>query len=63
MAHKDWCGNPCAECIDPCRLDESIPCSPDCEALSGDGTRNIELCESSGCDAVIITEQGEELEQ
>ena len=48
MAHKEWCGNPCAECKNPCRLDESIPCSPDCPNLSEDGTQ-AGACK--GCDA------------
>lgn len=51
MAHKDWCGKPCGECDTPCRLDESMPCSPDCEALNEDGSRNVEVCTAAGCDA------------
>jgi len=37
MPHENWCGKPCADCQNPCRLDESIPCSPDCTELSADG--------------------------
>lgn len=33
MAHPKWCGKPCSKCAHPCALDESIPCSPDCEEL------------------------------
>jgi hypothetical protein len=33
MAHLNWCGKPCVGCQSPCILDESIPCSPDCEEL------------------------------
>jgi len=51
MAHYYWCGKPCSECIDSCRIDEEIPCSPDCEYLNEDGTRNVSLCTESGCDA------------
>ena len=53
MAHKDWCGKPCADCKDPCALDESMLCSPDCEALFADGTRDEEKCDRAGCDAVL----------
>lgn len=51
MAHKDWCGKPCGECDTSCRLDESMPCSPNCEALNEDGSRNVEVCTAAGCDA------------
>jgi len=51
MAQEYWCGKPCSECFDPCWLDEGIPCSPDCEALNEDGTRDVCLCSASGCDA------------
>ena len=53
MAHKDWCGKPCADCANPCALDESIPCSPDCTYLFSDGARDITNCFNSGCDAII----------
>ena len=53
MAHKEWCGKPCADCLDPCRLDESMPCSPNCELLGADGEPNIRQCIISGCDAII----------
>lgn len=49
MAHREWCGKPCSECKNPCRLDESIPCSPDCENLLPDGDPDPEKCK--GCDA------------
>jgi hypothetical protein len=50
MPHNDWCGKPCSECENPCSLDESISCSPDCEALNKDGTKNFNECMESGCD-------------
>lgn len=49
--HKRWCGKPCCDCVDPCALDESMPCSPDCPALNEDGSRDIAQCVASGCDA------------
>lgn len=49
MPHKDWCGKPCAECAEPCDLDASIPCSPDCPALSEDGEPIGDECYA--CDA------------
>lgn len=54
MAHKEWCGKPCCDCSKPCSLDESIPCSPDCNALNPDGTRDINVCLENGCDAVEL---------
>jgi len=53
MAHQDWCGAPCADCNDPCALDESMACSPDCEYLMKDGTRDTAKCAECGCDAII----------
>ena len=52
MAHENWCGKPCGECMNPCRLDESIPCSPDCQNINFDGTRNETDCLASHCDAI-----------
>ena len=49
MAHKDWCGKPCSECQNPCKLDYSLPCSPDCENLGQDGYPIEADCK--GCDA------------
>ena len=48
MAHKDWCGRTCAECVLPCRLDESIPCSPDCPYLGKNGEMNHVECSDCG---------------
>lgn len=47
MAHMDWCGKPCCECKHRCELDESIPCSPDCENLSiyGEFTHKCADCD------------------
>jgi len=58
MAHKDWCGRPCSDCQNHCRLDEEIPCSPDCENLNEDGSRETESCKGAECDA-IVDEAGE----
>ena len=53
MAHRDWCGLPCADCLNPCSLDQSIPCSPDCELLLSDGSRDTQKCKAAGCDVII----------
>jgi len=51
--HKLWCGNSCADCENPCALDESIPCSPDCENLGEDGEPiDLLVCKKAGCDAL-----------
>ncbi len=34
LSHPTWCGQACSECRTNCSLDESIPCSPDCEGLN-----------------------------
>ena len=62
MAHINWCGNPCADCVDVCTLDESIPCSPDCENLFPDGSYNIAKCINSGCDAIMMNHESYEQE-
>lgn len=49
--HKDWCGKPCSECQNPCELDKSIPCSPDCECLGANGERDCPECKQ--CDAAL----------
>ena len=54
MPIQEWCGRPCAQCENPCALDESIPCSPDCELLQPDGNRDRVLC--AGCDACLDDE-------
>ena len=49
--HTDWCGRPCSECMKPCKLDENMPCSPDCVGIdhsTGKPAFGV-LCE--GCDA------------
>lgn len=51
MAIDGWCGMPCGDCTSSCALDERMPCSPDCENLNPDGTRNIAACVLDGCDA------------
>jgi len=56
MPHIDWCGSPCSDCTDPCNLDEEMPCSPDCELLNEDGSRDVEQCLKSKCDAYTLEE-------
>ena len=52
MAHKNWCGKRnCGDCKETCSLDESMACSPSCEALNPDGSRDLHKCRESGCDA------------
>ena len=46
--HKNWCGKPCFICASPCALDQTIPCSPDCENLREDGEPDPEKCK--GCE-------------
>ncbi len=62
MAHAEWCGKPCGECINPCRLDEEIPCSPSCTLLNPDGSRQDELCIADRCDAYCDWDAIEESE-
>lgn len=50
--HKDWCGKTCADCAHPCFLDESIPCSPDCEHLGPNGETSCIEC--LACDALPL---------
>ena len=50
--HKEWCKKSCSECKNPCALDEIIPCSPDCEFLSEDGTASHPECQN--CDALTL---------
>lgn len=50
--HKNWCGNPCSECQNPCALDESIPCSPDCLFLGKNGETTHQKCQE--CDALPL---------
>ena len=50
--HKFWCGKACSECETPCKLDESIPCSPDCEFLNEDGSATASECQH--CDALPL---------
>lgn len=62
--HKDWCGMPCCHCPNPCSLDESMPCSPDCEFLGENGETDCEECRR--CDAMLpqkeLLEELKELE-
>lgn len=51
MAHKKWCGEVCGRCKYGCSLQDSIPCSPDCNLLSKDGSYNIKQCIKVGCGA------------
>lgn len=54
IMHKNWCGKPCSQCITPCAVDESIPCSPDCTELKPDGSPGGEPC--LDCDAIVNTD-------
>lgn len=55
--HRDWCGKTCGECQTSCALDESMPCSPDCEALAEDGWMiDYRHCLEAGCDVIQIEE-------
>ena len=62
--HTDWCGMPCCHCPSPCSLDESMPCSPDCEFLGENGETDCEECRR--CDAMLpqkeLLEELKELE-
>lgn len=53
--HKDWCGMPCCHCPSPCSLDESMPCSPDCEFLGENGETDCEECKR--CDAMLLQKE------
>lgn len=57
MSHQDWCGKPCGECEHPCALDESMPCSPDCEILLPDGCRPHYKCLAARCDVLSNDEK------
>jgi hypothetical protein len=51
MAHPEWCGKLCAECIQSCTLDESMSCSPDCPGLNPEtGEPRSDICKD--CDAI-----------
>lgn len=50
--HKDWCGKPCDECANPCKLDESIRCSPDCPYLGENDEHAHPECQE--CDAMTL---------
>lgn len=56
--HKDWCGKPCCECENPCALDETIPCSPDCEHLGENGETDCAECKR--CDAICHCTRGDD---
>lgn len=51
MAIRGYCGKKCGDC-NGCSLDETIPCSPDCENLTKDGKIHIRECLNSGCEEV-----------
>ena len=51
MSHPLWCGQCCSDCPNPCQLDSSIPCSPDCPLLNSEsGEPDNEECKT--CDAL-----------
>ena len=45
------CKLSCGACSG-CRVDEAIPCSPDCENLTLDGKIHIKRCVAEQCDAL-----------
>lgn len=51
MALKQWCGKDCSECKG-CKLDEMIPCSPDCKNLTEDGKIKVKECLAAKCEEV-----------
>lgn len=52
--YKKYCGSgtACADCKKRCKIDEAIPCSPDCENLDGDKIL-IQKCLEAGCKEVF----------
>lgn len=54
MAVKGYCGGNCGEekRCEKCRLDQMIPCSPNCENLTADGKIRIKRCLEEGCEEV-----------
>lgn len=53
MAIKGYCGiKACCDCSRGCKLDASIPCSPDCENLTHDGKILLEKCLQEKCEEV-----------
>lgn len=50
MAHSLWCGKSCSECNEKCTLDESMACSPDCDAIDPI-TNERDTSKCAGCDA------------
>ena len=53
MAVEGYCKKcRCADCRTFCRLDESMPCSPDCDNLTEDGKILIEKCLQDKCEEV-----------
>lgn len=51
MAHSEWCGNLCGDCEEPCKLDWTICCSPDCEYLDPKTDSPMGEEECKDCDA------------
>ena len=51
MAITGYCGKKCSQCSG-CSLDERIPCSPDCDNLTGYGKIRIKECLETGCEEV-----------
>ena len=52
--HRLWCGKDCCLCDNPCELDKSIPCSPDCDFLGKDGEFTDECVD---CDCYIAAHE------
>lgn len=54
MAIKGYCGGDCGneKRCEQCRLDLSIPCSPNCENLTEEGNIKIKNCLADKCEVV-----------
>lgn len=49
MTHPEWCGENCSNCTKYCKLDEQIPCSPNCCNFDKNGNPQYLLCKD--CDS------------
>jgi len=56
MSIKKSCSKKCCDCSTSCRLDEEIPCSPDCENLTGSVSTGVKIrvkkCLEERCEEV-----------
>jgi len=51
-------GKDCGACNEPCEDELNLPCSPSCELLGADRSRDVKKCLEAECDAY---EPGEEM--